>query len=93
MAKVTSRLQVTIPKAVAVEYGIKPGDEVDFVPAGDAIRVVPARARRPHEETVRARLELFDAATRRQLERQASLPRIAEPADRGWRRDELYRRG
>jgi AbrB family looped-hinge helix DNA binding protein len=28
MSKVTSKLQVTIPKALAVKYGIRPGDEV-----------------------------------------------------------------
>jgi AbrB family looped-hinge helix DNA binding protein len=28
MSKVTSKLQVTIPKAVAGKYGIRPGDEV-----------------------------------------------------------------
>jgi len=28
MSKVTSKLQVTIPKAVAVKYGIRPGDQV-----------------------------------------------------------------
>ena len=28
MSKVTSKLQVTIPKAIAVKYGIRPGDQV-----------------------------------------------------------------
>jgi AbrB family looped-hinge helix DNA binding protein len=28
MSKVTSKLQVTIPKAIAVKYGIRPGDDV-----------------------------------------------------------------
>ena len=45
MAKVTSKLQVTIPKHIAEEYGIAPGDEVEFVPAGDSIRVIPPRQR------------------------------------------------
>jgi AbrB family looped-hinge helix DNA binding protein len=41
MSRVTSKLQVTVPKAIAERYGIRPGDEIDWVPAGDAIRVVP----------------------------------------------------
>ena len=35
MAKVTSKLQLTVPKVIADEYGIKPGDQLDWVPAGD----------------------------------------------------------
>ncbi len=38
MSKVTSKLQVTIPKVIAEQYGIKPGDEIEFVPAGEVIR-------------------------------------------------------
>jgi AbrB family looped-hinge helix DNA binding protein len=46
MARVTSKLQVTIPKVVAEQFGIRPGDEVDWVPAGEAVRVVPAKNKR-----------------------------------------------
>ena len=31
MAKVTSKLQVTLPKALADQYGIEPGDEIGWV--------------------------------------------------------------
>ncbi len=41
MAKVTSKLQVTVPKAIADRYGIRPGDEIEWVAAGDTIRVLP----------------------------------------------------
>ena len=34
MAKVTSKLQVTVPKAIADHYGIRPGDEIQWIPAG-----------------------------------------------------------
>ncbi|MFN9367376.1 MAG: AbrB/MazE/SpoVT family DNA-binding domain-containing protein [Planctomycetia bacterium] len=34
MAKVTSKLQVTIPKAIADAYGIRPGASLDWVPPG-----------------------------------------------------------
>ena len=94
MSKVTSKLQVTIPKAIAREYGIQPGDEIDFEPAGPQIRVVlRGRARRGRLSTAE-RLRLFDEATARQREREKrmKLTRRA-PTDRGWTRDELYTRG
>ncbi|MEK7258043.1 MAG: SUMF1/EgtB/PvdO family nonheme iron enzyme, partial [Bacteroidota bacterium] len=31
MAKVTSKLQVTVPKIIADQYGIRPGDEIEWV--------------------------------------------------------------
>ena len=34
MAKVTSKLQVTVPKALAERHGIAPGDEIDWQSAG-----------------------------------------------------------
>ena len=94
MAKVTSKLQVTLPKAVAEQYGIRPGDEIDFQPAGDFIRVVPPGRGRSRRITLEERLRLFDEATARQERRQQSLPaEAAEVADRGWTREELYGRG
>ena len=48
MAKVTSKLQVTVPKALANQYGIRPGVEIEWEPAGDTIRVMsPARLLAP----------------------------------------------
>jgi len=90
MAKVTSKLQVTVPKALAERYGIAPGAEIEWEPAGDAIRVVPARRRRFGDP--RSRLKLFDQATERQRARQRSHPPKAA-GDRGWTRDDLYSRG
>jgi AbrB family looped-hinge helix DNA binding protein len=92
MAKVTSKLQITIPKKLAERYGIEPGDDIEWVPAGDAIRIVPARREDPGEVTVERRLELFDRATERQRKRQEESPR-APATDRGWTREELYQRG
>lgn len=93
MAKVTSKLQVTIPKAIADEYGIKPGDEIDFQPAGPQIRVVPRRAARKRL-SLAERLRLFDESMARQREREKRMKLPAEPlADRGWTREELYTRG
>lgn len=94
MAKVTSKLQITIPKRIADEYGITPGDEIDFQPAGDAIRLIPAGAPRSSSLTLAERLRLFDRATERQRLREAKMPPPADsPIDRDWTRDELYERG
>lgn len=95
MSKVTSKRQVTIPKAVATRYGIEPGDEIEFEAAGEVIRVIPPAARRP-KLGLEERLRLFDAATKRQrrrVEERRSGGRRQEPADRGWTREELYTRG
>ncbi len=94
MAKVTSKLQVTIPKAIAEQYGIEPGDEIEFEAAGEVIRVIPAGRRRQRRLGLEERLRLFDAATARQREREKSMKLPPEPpADRGWKREDLYDRG
>jgi AbrB family looped-hinge helix DNA binding protein len=91
MAKVTSKLQVTVPKAVADRYGIRPGDEIEWLVSGDTIRVVPpgkkAKALSPAE-----RLRRFDLATARQRKRNKR-PHLASAQNRGWSREDLYRRG
>ena len=90
MSKVTSKRQVTVPRAIAEQYGIKPGTELEWVPAGDVIRVIPGGRRQPKFD-VATRLELFDASVRRQAERQALYPAPAnKTGDRGWTREELY---
>lgn len=100
MPKVTSKLQLTVPKAIAVEYGIRPGDELDWEPAGDVIRVIPPRpeARAERRMSVEERLRLFDRATRRQQHRRVVDRKLRKvlrkgPQDRGWKREELYTRG
>lgn len=92
MAKVTSKRQVTIPKQIALRYGIKPGDEIDWLEAGDSIRVLPPGVVEPPCDP-RRRLELFDAATMRQLARQGPMTDSPAPPEREWRREDLYRRG
>jgi len=94
VSRVTSKLQVTVPKAIAERYGIRPGDDIDWVPAGDVIRVVPAPRRLSSAKDSRARrLALFDQATERQRERERSQKRRRRGTDRGWRREDLYGRG
>ena len=94
MAKVTSKLQVTVPKAVADRFGIRPGDEIEWLVEGDTIRVVRIDERRPLSAA--ERLALFDEATERQRERNKAWRRAhgsKTPPDRGWTRAELYTRG
>lgn len=94
MAKVTSKLQVTIPKHIADEYGIAPGDDIEFVPAGDCIRVIPPRRRSRSSLSLEERLRLFDASTARQREREKTMTLPANPpAGRDWKREDLYTRG
>ena len=99
MSKVTSKLQLTVPKAIADQYGIRPGDELQWVPAGEVIRVIPSRRGRKRSQvlTVEERVELFDKATQRQRRREGALRKSgavpAKSGDRGWKREELYRRG
>jgi AbrB family looped-hinge helix DNA binding protein len=99
MAKVTSKLQLTVPKAIADQYGIKPGDELQWVPAGDSIRVelLRGKARSGHELTAEERLELFDANTRwldelqaEELKEAAAKGTRTTRENRGWTREELY---
>ena len=97
MPKVTSKLQLTVPKKIADQYGIRPGDELEWIPAGESIRVELAR----RKEGIRVRfspeqrLALFAEATKRRKEREDSIlgakPR-PEPSKsgRGWTREELY---
>ena len=97
MGKVTSKLQVTLPKAIADHFAIRPGDEVEWTVAGQVIRVVPRSTRPPAsgEQDGARRLALFDAATARQKARQRAGARTAarSPKARGWTRDDLYDRG
>ena len=92
MAKVTSKLQVTIPKAIADRYAIRPGDSILFQEAGDVIRVLPPDAGPPAKLDRRQKLALFDAATRRQRARDRR-SQHSPSQTRGWTREELYRRG
>jgi len=92
MSKITSKLQVTLPKALANRFRIRPGDEIEWQDAGDAIRVLPHRSL-PVRYSSEMRLRLFDEATRRQLNRQSLRRSVKKAGGRGWTREELYGRG
>jgi AbrB family looped-hinge helix DNA binding protein len=90
MAKVTSKLQVTVPKAIADRFRIRPGDDIEWRAEGNAIRVLP-RVDGGASLDRAARLRSFDEATARQQPRNR-LGRRARRTDRGWTREELYDR-
>jgi bifunctional DNA-binding transcriptional regulator/antitoxin component of YhaV-PrlF toxin-antitoxin module len=91
MAKVTSKFQVTVPRTIANRYQIRPGDDIDWVAAGEVIRVIPA-GNQPAPQDRDSRLRWFDQATERQRKR--TVTRAARhPRDRGWTREDLYGRG
>ncbi len=93
MSKITSKFQVTLPKRLAEEYGLEPGDHIEFVAAGDIIHVLPPTHVATTELSVEERLRAFDAATARQRQREQAmaLPE-ASPEARDWTRDSLYDR-
>lgn len=92
MGKITSKLQVTVPKAVAERCGLAPGDEIEWQVAGDTIRIVKSSPERAGEDTIERRLALFDAATKRQRDRQQGKPQPSSSSvvGRGWTREDLY---
>ena len=91
MAKVTGKFQITLPKALVDQCGIRIGDELKLRPVGRSIHIdrrsAPDATRRRQD-----RLAHFDRATKRQQTRQAT--RSVPPArSRRWTREELYVRG
>ena len=94
MTKVTSKLQVTIPKVIADHYGIEPGDEIEFQAAGQVIRIIPPGRRRSTRLSAAERLRLFDEAMARQRAREKEMKIPSDPAKhRDWTREDLYTRG
>lgn len=89
MAKLTSKFQLTLPRAIAAKVGLKPGDEIDCEPAGDIVRIRSKTRTRVQGRTITDQLMLFDLATERQRYREHSSV-LSHPTERGWTRDELY---
>jgi bifunctional DNA-binding transcriptional regulator/antitoxin component of YhaV-PrlF toxin-antitoxin module len=92
VAKVTSKLQVTVPRTIADQYKIRPGDEIRWVAAGEVIRVIPP-GKELTENDRESRLRLFDQATKRNAMRQSIRKTAQHPRERGWTREDLYSRG
>lgn len=109
MSKVTSKLQVTLPKAIALRYGVAPGADLVFEPAGDSIRVLVAREPglvQGHGLSLEDKQALLEAVTRRQsarnrrhrlalgAERRKTAVTVQSAGEgRGWTREDLYDRG
>lgn len=72
MSKVTSKLQVTLPKAIADRYGVAPGADLVFEPAGESIRVLVARepgVAASYGLSLEDKQALLEAVSRRQANR------------------------
>ena len=109
MSKVTSKLQVTLPKAIADRYGVGPGSDVVFEPAGESIRVLVAREPglvQSSAMSIADKQALLDATSLRQAVRnrrhrlaltaagrKTKPGQTAKQVGRGWTREELYSRG
>jgi bifunctional DNA-binding transcriptional regulator/antitoxin component of YhaV-PrlF toxin-antitoxin module len=108
MAKVTSKLQITLPKALATQYGIEPGNEIRFEGVSGAIRLIPAKSSLPRLSR-EERLRLFTESSQRLERRQQWLRQYIaapphdqhgtdrqdtskDPHGRGWTRESLYDR-
>jgi bifunctional DNA-binding transcriptional regulator/antitoxin component of YhaV-PrlF toxin-antitoxin module len=91
MAKVTSKYQVTVPRIIADQYHIRPGDDIDWLPAGEVIRVIPPGKGGAGDDRESA-LRLFDQSTARHRKRPPAAKK-QRPRDRGWSREDLYKRG
>lgn len=89
MPKVTSKLQVTIPKALADQAHIQVGDELDCELVANVLIFRPRR--HGPLPTAAERLALFDATTA-EFDRKAAMWTGPPPTDRGWTREDCYRR-
>ena len=90
MSGVISKCRVTVPRSIAQRFDIRPGDSIEWVAAGETIRVIPA-VKRKVRDARESRLRLFDRVTERQAGR-AEQQVADQPTDRGWRREDLCER-
>lgn len=90
MSKVSSKYQVSIPRALAERIGIRIGDELAWEDAAGTLRARVATATKMRM-TLKERLRLFDAATARQADRDRKR-RLPRGKGRGWKREDLYTR-
>ena len=82
------------PLPIAERFGIRAGDEIEFVDDGGTSRVLRAGERRPLSAAERR--AIFEDAMKRQQARNPAWWRAhgkKEAPDRGWTRQELYTRG
>jgi AbrB family looped-hinge helix DNA binding protein len=92
MTRVTGKFQITLPKRLVDAFGIRVGDEVELIAAGDGIRIVAAKKAGRRELSIEDRLQLFDESRQRAKARDAAR-NLPVTNERGWTREELYDRG
>ena len=97
MSKVSSKYQITLPRALARSHRISPGEEVVFEEVGSALYLRRGGQRSDAAKvSVLERVDSFDQASQRQESRNRAVSGALKPTqdlDRGWTRDELYQRG
>ena len=95
MPKVTSKLQITIPKAIAEKYGIKPGDNIEFRPTAMGIYIVPGEYYKDSRVSLAERKRLFAESTGyvEQRAKELNIQPVEDESVRDWTREELYTRG
>ncbi len=99
MGKVTSKLQLTVPKVIADRYGIRPGDELQWTAAGDNIRIELGRGTQVagQQLTTDEKIRLFDRGNERlnkiQKVKIKQATRKPPSKNREWKREDLYDRG
>jgi len=91
VSRVTSKLQVTLPKAIADLHHVRPGSEIQFESGIDCIRIVVGKSRL--ELPLEEKLRLLKEMRKRQQLRNNDFRRPAKAVRRGWVRDDLYQRG
>jgi len=89
MSKVTGKYQITLPKAVVDQCGIRVGEELAVYAVGEHIHM--HKATQAPTLSRKERLAHFDLATERQARRKTKQGKAGD--SRGWTRDELYTRG
>ncbi len=91
LAKVRIMAKVTLPTPLADQYGIRPGDEIQWESAGEVIRVIPRSsiAGQVGTSDLAMRLSLFDQASARHQNHQKGAEQTTSEA-RGWTREQLY---
>ena len=65
LAKITTKGQVTIPKALRDAFGIRPNDKVDFEREGKKIVLVPLKTLKDLRGVVRAKRKSHFAAEKK----------------------------
>ncbi len=88
MSKVTSKYQVSIPKALVEKVGIRVGDDLAWEDAAGTLRARVAGFAKG-AMSVGEKLRVFDAATARQATRDRAR-RLSRGKGRGWPREDLY---